>query len=192
LHFPCQYYDQETGLNYNYARDYDSSTGRYVESDPIGLLGGNYSTYAYASGNPVSNGDPYGLFNWIAGSGGNAVFIGSGGEATSGGYYNVETGQVGGFTSTGGGLNWSSSGQSGLGAMGGGFFGFVTGPTASVGGPFNNLNLAIPGTNISLAVYFNGNGNWVGGAIGYGPGIGFTNTNTNTTLYPSVNPSVCP
>src|SRR5579864_9226916 len=34
LRFPGQYYDSETGHNYNYERDYDSSTGRYIESDP--------------------------------------------------------------------------------------------------------------------------------------------------------------
>jgi len=45
---------------YNYERDYDSATGRYIESDPIGLAGGSYSTYAYANGNPVSQIDPLG------------------------------------------------------------------------------------------------------------------------------------
>ena len=40
LRFPGQYYDQETGLHYNYFRTYDPETGRYVESDPIGLGGG--------------------------------------------------------------------------------------------------------------------------------------------------------
>ena len=40
LRLPGQYYDRETGLLYNYFRDYDSSTGRYVEADPIGLKGG--------------------------------------------------------------------------------------------------------------------------------------------------------
>jgi len=37
LRFPGQYYDAETGTHYNYFRDYDPSTGRYVQSDPIGL-----------------------------------------------------------------------------------------------------------------------------------------------------------
>ncbi|MEQ1767898.1 MAG: RHS repeat-associated core domain-containing protein, partial [Methylotenera sp.] len=34
LRFPGQYYDTETGLHYNYFRDYNPSTGRYVQSDP--------------------------------------------------------------------------------------------------------------------------------------------------------------
>ena len=33
---PGQYYDAETGRNYNYKRDYDPATGRYIEPDPIG------------------------------------------------------------------------------------------------------------------------------------------------------------
>ena len=37
---PGQRYDAETGLHYNYFRDYDPSTGRYVQSDPTGLQGG--------------------------------------------------------------------------------------------------------------------------------------------------------
>jgi len=52
LRFPGQYYDQESGLHYNYFRDYDPSTGRYVESDPIGLQGG-LNTYFYANANPL-------------------------------------------------------------------------------------------------------------------------------------------
>ncbi len=36
LHFPGQYHDRETGLHYNFNRDYNPCTGRYVRSDPIG------------------------------------------------------------------------------------------------------------------------------------------------------------
>jgi RHS repeat-associated protein len=63
LRFPGQYYDAESGLNYNYFRDYDSATGRYVESDPIGLAGG-INTYAYAKGNSLRWIDLDGLM-WI-------------------------------------------------------------------------------------------------------------------------------
>ena len=38
LRFPGQYFDSETNLHYNYFRDYDAKTGRYIESDPIGLI----------------------------------------------------------------------------------------------------------------------------------------------------------
>jgi RHS repeat-associated protein len=60
LRFPGQQYDSETNLNYNYFRDYESGTGRYVESDPIGLDGG-ISTFGYVGGDPIHSEDPFGL-----------------------------------------------------------------------------------------------------------------------------------
>ncbi|MDP3019170.1 MAG: RHS repeat-associated core domain-containing protein, partial [Methylococcaceae bacterium] len=60
LRFPGQYYDQETSLHYNYFRDYDPSTGRYIASDPIGLSGG-LNTYTYVENNPLRWVDPSGL-----------------------------------------------------------------------------------------------------------------------------------
>ncbi len=58
--FPGQYYDQETGLSYNYYRDYDPSIGRYIQSDPIGLQGG-INLYTYAAVNPSNVIDFWGL-----------------------------------------------------------------------------------------------------------------------------------
>jgi RHS repeat-associated protein len=58
--FPGQYYDQETGLHYNYHRYYDPETGRYLTPDPIGMLGG-INLFAYVDENPVNWVDPDGL-----------------------------------------------------------------------------------------------------------------------------------
>jgi RHS repeat-associated protein len=61
LRFPGQYYQAETGLNYNWNRDYDPlGGGRYIESDPIGLRAG-VNTYSYGSANPLTDIDPMGL-----------------------------------------------------------------------------------------------------------------------------------
>jgi RHS repeat-associated protein len=67
LRFPGQYFDPETGLSYNMARDYDPQTGRYVQSDPIGLAGG-INPYLYAF-DPLAQIDPLGLMGRSAGAG---------------------------------------------------------------------------------------------------------------------------
>ncbi len=58
--FPGQYYDQETGLNQNWNRDYDAKIGRYVTSDPLGLRGGT-NTFNYVFGSPINGHDKLGL-----------------------------------------------------------------------------------------------------------------------------------
>ena len=60
LRFPGQHFDAETGLHYNYFRDYAPTLGRYVESDPIGLDGG-VNTYGYVDGEPLDQYDSEGL-----------------------------------------------------------------------------------------------------------------------------------
>jgi len=52
LRFPGQQYDSESGLHYNYFRDYESASGRYLQSDSIGLAGGS-ATYAYVGSAPI-------------------------------------------------------------------------------------------------------------------------------------------
>ncbi len=47
-------------MHYNYFRDYDPRTGRYVEPDPVGLYGG-LNSYAFVKNNPITRIDPLGL-----------------------------------------------------------------------------------------------------------------------------------
>ena len=61
LRLPGQYFDVETGLMYNGARYYESATGRFPQSDPMGMSGGQWSTYAYVDNGPLARVDPLGL-----------------------------------------------------------------------------------------------------------------------------------
>jgi RHS repeat-associated protein len=88
LRFPGQYFDTESGFHQNGYRDYYPRIGRYIESDPLASLAGQYSYrarcyeaavgtglvgrkpigfmagtsfYAYVSNNPANSTDPTGL-----------------------------------------------------------------------------------------------------------------------------------
>ena len=82
LRFPGQYYDQETGLHYNYHRYYDPGTGRYRTPDPTHYIQarGNsvpclfsyilrstdeLNIYNYVHCNPSNFEDIYGLYEQI-------------------------------------------------------------------------------------------------------------------------------
>jgi len=60
LRFSGQYFDSESGLVYNGQRYFDPTTGRYVQSDALGLNAG-LTTYGYVGGNPLADSDPFGL-----------------------------------------------------------------------------------------------------------------------------------
>ena len=61
LRAPGQYEDAETGFHYNLLRYYDSSAGRYLRADPLGLVSG-INSFAYVSNRPSGYIDPWGLF----------------------------------------------------------------------------------------------------------------------------------
>ena len=106
LRFPGQIYHPISQSTYNYYRDYDPRTGRYIESDPIGLAGG-INTYAYVGGNPLGAVDPRGLWAITVGA-----YAGAGAELTFGRDPNTGggfmTGRIG--LGVGGGIKWEGSG----------------------------------------------------------------------------------
>jgi RHS repeat-associated protein len=89
LRFPGQYFDAETGLNYNYYRDYNPAIGRYLEADPIGIKRGINHLYSYTSDNPINKKDQFGLQTQC-------------GNTCPGGVWSGAGGSVGGIFFTGG------------------------------------------------------------------------------------------
>jgi len=68
LRFPGQYFDAETGMNYNYYRDYNPEIGRYLQSDLSGINKGFNHLYAFVGNNPVIFIDIFGLSCEVASS----------------------------------------------------------------------------------------------------------------------------
>ena len=60
FHLQNQYFDQETGLHYNFLRYYEPALGRFITQDPIGLMGG-MNLYRF-EGTVQNQVDPLGLF----------------------------------------------------------------------------------------------------------------------------------
>jgi RHS repeat-associated protein len=91
VRFPGQWSDFATGLHYNFYRDYDPQTGRYLEPDPIGQFGGA-NLFMYARDNPLLFTDPSGTFPPLVG----AILLGGGFGGVLGGLgeflANVEAG----------------------------------------------------------------------------------------------------
>ncbi len=61
LRFPGQWFQSESGLHQNWMRDYNPTTGRYLQADPLGLVDGP-SVYGYARQSPGRYTDPTGEF----------------------------------------------------------------------------------------------------------------------------------
>jgi RHS repeat-associated protein len=66
LRLPGQYFDEETGLNYNWNRYYEPAVGNYTQVDPIGFTGGDLNLYKYAQNNPENYFDNNGLNKQIS------------------------------------------------------------------------------------------------------------------------------
>lgn len=138
IRFPGQYFDSGTQMHYNYFRTYDPTTGRYVESDPIGLVDG-VNTYGYVHSNPLSyidsNGEAATLVTGAVGAIGGGMIGGimsymGGGSFSQGAINGAIAGGVAGLT-------LGLGGAAIAGSLGGGVAGGIAaGTTASVAGNF--------------------------------------------------------
>jgi RHS repeat-associated protein len=57
-------YDTETNLQYNHARWYDATMGRWISQDPLGFDAGDSNLYRYVNNGPTNATDPSGLQDW--------------------------------------------------------------------------------------------------------------------------------
>ncbi|MDQ3724686.1 MAG: DUF6531 domain-containing protein [Actinomycetota bacterium] len=65
---PFQFTGREndgTGLQFNRARYYDPTSGRFISPDPLGFEGSGANLYGYAAGAPLTFTDPLGEYAWL-------------------------------------------------------------------------------------------------------------------------------
>jgi hypothetical protein len=127
------------------ARNYDTTTGRFITSDPIAGAIPASNHYAYAGNNPISNTDPTGLWTFSIGFGGTGGAAGGGGTAV-------------------GSLVWD-----GRSLLPGVQITLGAGGYAVLGG---SLGLSLTGTNAADSDSLTGFGGEVGGSVGEGLGVG--------------------
>jgi RHS repeat-associated protein len=174
-------YDQHTKLTRFGARDYDPFTGRWTTKDPIGFEGGP-NLYEYAANSPTTVRDPLGLLNFIAGGGLSLVAV-TGGEASVGAAVNLDRG----LSNIGAGdiaLTGSAGYAGGLNVSSDFYAGFVRGDLSNVAGQTLNMNFV--GGPWSLSLFWNQQGQLVGGTLGWGPGFpaGFSYSQSTTGIVP--------
>jgi RHS repeat-associated protein len=178
--FPGQYLDEETGLHYNYHRYYISLAGRFINADPIGLLGG-INVYAYVLNNPINSVDLFGLdsckleyddsllesfSNFLLKYGVAAVSFNFGnGVVGLSGQMSITANGIQGYVGAGWGVGFGIAGTAGLKA--GDLLGWTIQGSLSGG--------ASVGANLNVGIS-QGDNAQVGGGLGFGAGIGATAT----------------
>lgn len=174
---------ETNGFYYMRARYYDPAVGRFISEDPIGKPTLGTNLYIYASDNPVMFVDPLGL--WTAAVGSTIEFqIGTINLNFSGGFVIDDNGNIGTYTTGGGGLGMGAR------ASGGISISFSNAQTISdLSGPFSSGSLGGGwGANAS-GDYFTGpsNNGWVtGGGVTIGAGLGAGGSSSIT--YTRINP----
>ena len=135
------------------------------------------------------------MLNFIVG-GGAASALGIAGTRASaqydveaGGYYNIETGTCGAYSTSGIGTAGASGPYGGAFAGAGATIGLIKGGPENVGGVFQNLNIQIPGTAVGIVAYYDSGNKFQGVGITIGPGGGAGLTRTDSRLFPCPKPA---
>jgi RHS repeat-associated protein len=145
LRLPGQRYDAVTGFYYNYFRDYDAASGRYIQVDPIGLAGG-INPYLYANGSPWRYTDADGNIPVYVATAVIGLVAGSIGDTAAQVYGMYKSGWCKKF-------NWR---ELGISAAGGALAGLGLPAASSLGG---TAGVAALGGTVNVGVYLANGGN---------------------------------